>query len=253
MKILSIFVFALILSSCAGFTRSEQPARPDLTRIGQNQKLGQSFIARYDGLELISVFIKPVQDSTGDVTLSLYEEIDSIQPKRSSSLLSSDIKVPGRINFQFDPIQKSAGEGYYFELEFNGEGDIRVGSAPGNSYLSGAQYLDGIPQNSQSTFSLGYSASQMLAGLFLEGISWIGYLLLGLFLFAQLSGLVSQVPGGLGVFETVIVLLLSSRIPVSNILASLLVYRFFLLLASPGCCNSTIWLARNIAKEKTCF
>ena len=59
----------------------------------------------------------------------------------------------------------------------------------------------------------------------IKGLSYFGFL--GLYLFAQLIGLVSQVPGGLGVFETTVVLLLSSRLPVSNILASLLVYRLF--------------------------
>ncbi|MGD8471689.1 MAG: bifunctional lysylphosphatidylglycerol flippase/synthetase MprF [Desulfobacteraceae bacterium] len=59
----------------------------------------------------------------------------------------------------------------------------------------------------------------------IKGLSYFGFL--GFYLLAQLIGLASQVPGGLGVFETTIVLLLSSRLPVSNILASLLVYRLF--------------------------
>ena len=59
----------------------------------------------------------------------------------------------------------------------------------------------------------------------IKGLSYFGFF--RLYLLAQLVGLVSQVPGGLGVFETIIVLLLSSRLPVSNILASLLVYRLF--------------------------
>jgi len=45
------------------------------------------------------------------------------------------------------------------------------------------------------------------------------------YLLAQLSGLVSQVPGGLGVFETVIVLMLSARLPANQIFAALLAYR----------------------------
>jgi len=59
----------------------------------------------------------------------------------------------------------------------------------------------------------------------IKGLSYFGFF--RLYLIAQLVGLVSQVPGGLGVFETIIVLLLSSRLPVPNILASLLVYRLF--------------------------
>ncbi len=45
------------------------------------------------------------------------------------------------------------------------------------------------------------------------------------YLMAQLLGLASQVPGGLGVFETVMVLLLSSFHPAQQVFAALLVYR----------------------------
>ena len=48
---------------------------------------------------------------------------------------------------------------------------------------------------------------------------------LGVYLLAQLAGLVSQVPGGLGVFETVIMLMLSSRLPADQIFGALLGYR----------------------------
>ena len=53
----------------------------------------------------------------------------------------------------------------------------------------------------------------------------------GIYLLSLISGIISQVPGGLGVFETVMVLLLSSRIPAPAILGSLLAYRglFYLL------------------------
>ena len=48
---------------------------------------------------------------------------------------------------------------------------------------------------------------------------------LAVFLLAQLAGLVSQVPGGLGVFETVILLMLHARLPANQIFAALLSYR----------------------------
>ena len=47
----------------------------------------------------------------------------------------------------------------------------------------------------------------------------------GIFLLAQVVGLVSQVPGGLGVFESVIVLFLSPPIPASKVVSVLLFYR----------------------------
>ena len=48
---------------------------------------------------------------------------------------------------------------------------------------------------------------------------------LAAYLLAQLAGLVSQVPGGLGVFETVILLMLHARLPANQIFAALLSYR----------------------------
>jgi phosphatidylglycerol lysyltransferase len=48
---------------------------------------------------------------------------------------------------------------------------------------------------------------------------------LAIFLFAQVVGLVSQVPGGLGVFETVMILLLPSELPRPEVLGSLIAFR----------------------------
>jgi len=48
---------------------------------------------------------------------------------------------------------------------------------------------------------------------------------LGAFLLAQIAGLVSNVPGGLGVFETVMVVLLRAHAPSDALLGSLLAYR----------------------------
>jgi phosphatidylglycerol lysyltransferase len=48
---------------------------------------------------------------------------------------------------------------------------------------------------------------------------------LGIFLLAQLAGLVSHVPGGLGVFETVMLLFLSPMVPTPLLIGTLIVYR----------------------------
>ncbi|MBI5116216.1 bifunctional lysylphosphatidylglycerol flippase/synthetase MprF [Candidatus Poribacteria bacterium] len=49
--------------------------------------------------------------------------------------------------------------------------------------------------------------------------------LAGIYMLAQAAGIVSQVPGGLGVFETAILALLSRSVQVSDILGPLLAYR----------------------------
>jgi phosphatidylglycerol lysyltransferase len=48
---------------------------------------------------------------------------------------------------------------------------------------------------------------------------------LGIYLLAQLAGLVSQVPGGLGVFETVMLVFLTPAVPAAAVLAALFTYR----------------------------
>ena len=54
-------------------------------------------------------------------------------------------------------------------------------------------------------------------------LSFPGFL--GIYLLALWAGMASQVPGGLGVFETLVVLLLSPIMPATNSLGPLLVYR----------------------------
>ena len=46
-----------------------------------------------------------------------------------------------------------------------------------------------------------------------------------LFLLAQVAGLLSHVPGGVGVFDTLMVLLMKSAVPVEQMMATLLLYR----------------------------
>jgi phosphatidylglycerol lysyltransferase len=55
------------------------------------------------------------------------------------------------------------------------------------------------------------------------GMSYLGFL--GAFLFAQVAGLVSHVPGGLGVFETTLLVLLGHNAPIAHVLAALVVFR----------------------------
>ena len=85
----------------------------------------------------------------------------------------------------------------------------------------------------------------------IEGLSYVGFL--RFYLLAQLVGLVSQVPGGLGVFETIIVLLLSSRFPAPNILASLFVYRIFYYWLPLGVATILFGLQEILRRKKRVF
>jgi uncharacterized membrane protein YbhN (UPF0104 family) len=74
--------------------------------------------------------------------------------------------------------------------------------------------------------SLDWAVAGSVLYALLPGTASLTYLeFIALYLLAQLAGLVSQVPGGLGVFEALILVLLSPKLPVPAILSSLLVYR----------------------------
>jgi len=63
---------------------------------------------------------------------------------------------------------------------------------------------------------------------------------IGVFMLAQAVGLLSYVPGGLGVFETVILLLLSDKVEKSAIVSSLVLYRFIYYLLPFGLATSLL-------------
>ena len=48
---------------------------------------------------------------------------------------------------------------------------------------------------------------------------------IGVFMVAQIAGLISQVPGGLGVFESLVLVLLKGRMPAADLFGALLAYR----------------------------
>jgi phosphatidylglycerol lysyltransferase len=69
-----------------------------------------------------------------------------------------------------------------------------------------------------------------------DTLSWPWFI--SVYMLGQLMGLISQLPGGLGVFETVIIFLTSPILPAHRVVAALLVYRgvyyFLPLLAAAG-------------------
>jgi phosphatidylglycerol lysyltransferase len=78
-------------------------------------------------------------------------------------------------------------------------------------------------------------------------LTFFGFL--SIYLFAQMAGMVSQVPGGLGVFEGAVVLLLPKELPTSSVVASLLAYRatYYLL---PLCIAGLLLGAYEVLERK---
>ena len=75
---------------------------------------------------------------------------------------------------------------------------------------------------------------------------------IGIYMLAQMAGLLSQVPGGLGIFETVVLLLLTPILPASVILGVLLVYRGIYYLLPLGLATALLG-AQELLRRKERF
>ena len=76
--------------------------------------------------------------------------------------------------------------------------------------------------------SLDLIASSLILYLLLPSIPELTYpLFLAIYLIGFMGGIISQVPGGLGVIETILVVMLGSFIDSAQILSAVLVYRLY--------------------------
>ena len=76
-------------------------------------------------------------------------------------------------------------------------------------------------------------------------------LVLGAFLLGQIAGLISQVPGGLGVFESCLIFLLTPRIPAPTLFATLVAYRLVYYAAPLAVATALLGIRETIAARKT--
>lgn len=81
----------------------------------------------------------------------------------------------------------------------------------------------------------------------MPGVSFAGFL--GVFLMSQVLGLLSHVPGGLGVFETSMILLLSPEIPAKTIVGALVAYRVVYYLF-PLCLSVLLFGAVEVLRKR---
>ncbi len=56
----------LILTACAPLVKIEQPTRTGFIHLEAGRRLGQTFTGRYNGLEGISLYLKPGGDGSND-------------------------------------------------------------------------------------------------------------------------------------------------------------------------------------------
>ncbi|MFC1878495.1 hypothetical protein ACFLZW_01150 [Chloroflexota bacterium] len=181
--ILLCIFFLTTLGACAPLTKSEQPHFENPVILDNQNSIGQTFVARYDGLQSISLYLQPGSGSQGSLNLNLRARPSETEDQAFVSMDIASITTPGYYAFTF-PIQHNSTQRYYYMLvTLTGEGNIAVGASHADAYLNGALYQNGNPLDAQAAFQLGYDKSQALIGLIREAVSWSTWLVVGLILF----------------------------------------------------------------------
>lgn len=177
-------IFTLISTGCSTVNRPEQEVNDSLKSLNHKITLGQTFLSRYEGLNGFGVYLKPENEGDGSVILSLISD-----PTENGEIIDrsviplADIKSPGYHPFYFNPQDKSTNHYYFISLEIEGGGNIQVGTGGGNTYLNGAFYQNGSPEDAQMVFNLHYNSRLLIFGLVKEGIYWLLLLSICLWLY----------------------------------------------------------------------
>ena len=137
--------------------------------------IGQTGLARYDGLQSISLYIQPEVPGQGTVQLFLRNSPESLHNLAQSSLASEKISQPGYYTFDFPAIQHTTMQDFFILIKYQGEGSLLIGAGPGNVYLNGALYVNKIPQDAQMAFSVTYKPEMAIWGLIKESLrlAWL--------------------------------------------------------------------------------
>ena len=178
-----LVIITLTMAGCSAFVRAEQPIHSVFMDLTEQVTFGQTFSSRYRGLMGISIYLKPSNHSAGTITIHLRSNSQSEEDIVRSKLSLEEMVSPDYYPFLFSTQKDSFNRDYYLQIEGDVVSSIRIGYAPGESYLQGAMYRNGSPQDQQLTFKLIYDPYQVVVGLILLAISWLGMILVSMFLF----------------------------------------------------------------------
>jgi hypothetical protein len=180
---LVLLLILLTLAGCSSIEKIEQPLISDTATLSNENTIGQTYVARYDGLDGFLIYVEPGPGAQGVVHLQLSEGPSENNVLRTATIDLADIFSPGYLHFQFPPVMDSTQKYYYIRLETEGAGSLRVGISSGDSYINGAMYQNQIPQDAQLAFNLSYDPFRVASGLLQEGLTWILWIIIGVFLF----------------------------------------------------------------------
>jgi hypothetical protein len=182
--LLAIYLVIALLAGCKPLVQSEQHKVNAYLPLREGKTVGQTFSARYDGLQRIAIYIRPLNAGQGTIRLTLTGAPQEDEIIRQVSQPAENITKKGYVRFGFEPLSDSARQDYYLRLELEGEGSYQVAIAPGDTYTSGSAYKNDRPvDDAQLAFRLIYDQRQAALGLLGEIGFWLGLLVAGFALY----------------------------------------------------------------------
>ena len=154
-------------------------AQPDASLVYKSKLsslpiFGQTFVSRQAGLRAIQLPIGATEASDeGTFVLHLRHSSEAVEDIRTASLSLATIQGgKGLAHFSFAPLPGSFNQRYYFFVEpvlGNDDPLIQLRYGGPDSYLDGALYIYGEPQEAQASFVLAYDRGLIL----LDWITWL--------------------------------------------------------------------------------
>lgn len=173
----------LWLAGCVPLVQVEQPRMTTFIPLEEGKSIGQTFTGRYDGLSGIAVFLRPSERGDGTLRMQLWNSPLDGKPIEQVELPLRQVDQRGFYRFNLPMLDQSNGKDYYATIEVIGEGGLRAGIAPVDSYTGGAAYRNGAPADAQLTFRLVYDPARLRSGLATEVLNWLKLLVVAAFLY----------------------------------------------------------------------
>jgi hypothetical protein len=151
-KIIFVSLILLGVSACSPITKIEQPQKSEWIELSPNQSVGQTFTARYDGLQGIEVFIKPGLSGQGNLTLHLKNHPDDQNDVASSQIPIASFSKSRLYQLNFPSQSHSVNRDYYVILEV--EELIHIDSDRPGNLSKWWLYVNDEPIDSQLSFIL---------------------------------------------------------------------------------------------------
>ena len=168
MKYRAILLLGLlwtVLTACIPRVQAVQPTQTGTVVLDAQHTVGQTFVARYDGLSAILVYLSPGESGEGELVFHLHADAGAEDDLAQAAMPLSRVTQAGQYRFDFTPLRDSSQQYYYAVWEVTGTGSLGVASSTCETYQHGALYQQGTPQDGQLVFSLEYDPAPMGLGL----------------------------------------------------------------------------------------